>query len=307
MIGAENFGLPILVFLLAHGVISAVVFTILIKLLENSGHTRTNYLGNQIPASVGIGFVLLAFPVFFIQVIDKKIFSQYFNQFLLITLGFGFFGVLDDFLIEREKGGLTGHLKRFLRTGIVSTALLKAFFGLALCAVVFQPGSKGYGWILNVLIVALSANAINLLDVKAGRALKGFWLYALAVIGLVFWRSRGAAGCPISHSAVLPVVAVLVSSIVYSRWDFGRKAMMGDVGSNVLGAVAGLGVAWGLPVVAKWWILGGLVLFHVVGEFWSFSRLFESVGVLKWIDGLGVGAGGVKAPEGGDSHKKANS
>lgn len=285
---SEFFNVHVFAYLFLHGVFSFVVFSLLIGLIRAAGHLRRNFRGEEIPASAGIGFVLLSLSsIFWGCVVEDEFIHQILAIFLIISFGFGLLGMLDDFLVVREKGGLTGHLGALRRTGVFSTALFKAFFGLLLCVYVFGVfgGSKGWGLVVDVLVVAMGANAINLLDVKAGRALKGFWLFLILLI-LSGFLSVNAAFPPF----FLPVLGlVFISSIVYARWDLECRAMMGDAGSNVLGAVLGLGVVWGLPFPGKVAALGVLIMWHLIAEFYSISKVIEAVGPLRWLDNLGVG------------------
>ena len=84
-----------------------------------------------------------------------------------------------------------------------------------------------------------------------------------------------------------PALAVAAFALVLFPGDLREKFMMGDAGSNVLGAVIGLGLVLG---TSFWWRLGVLVLMlalNILSEMVSFSEVIASNRVLNWLDSLG--------------------
>src|SRR5207249_359864 len=122
-----------------------------------------------------------------------------------------------------EFRGLRGHLAA-LRGGRVTTGLLKAGGGLALGAWIGSRLSPTAGVVLAAPLIALSANAMNLLDLRPLRALKLFWLLGAAMV----W-----GGSP-------PLAQLLGLSVPYARLEAGRAVMLGDTGANALGGVLGV-------------------------------------------------------------------
>jgi UDP-N-acetylmuramyl pentapeptide phosphotransferase/UDP-N-acetylglucosamine-1-phosphate transferase len=78
-------------------------------------------------------------------------------------------------------------------------------------------------------VVALSANAVNLLDTRPARGIAVF--LAAAVPAALAWRDAGLWVAIAGAAAFLP-------------WDRRRAAMLGDAGSNAIGA------AWGVAMAA---------------------------------------------------------
>ena len=116
------------------------------------------------------------------------------------------------------------------------------------------------------LLVGLAANALNQLDTRPGRALKGFGLGSL-----LLRVPRRAA-----------LVAVLIAP-----YDLGEMAMLGDAGSNALGAVLGFSSVEVLAGRRRWCAIGALSLLTLAGERRSLGALIESTPVLRELDRLG--------------------
>jgi len=64
--------------------------------------------------------------------------------------------------------------------------------------------------------------------------------------------------------------------------------MLGDAGSNALGAALGWALVAFAPPVAHGLALAGLVVLHAIAEFLPLSRLIDAVGPLRWLDRLGT-------------------
>jgi UDP-N-acetylmuramyl pentapeptide phosphotransferase/UDP-N-acetylglucosamine-1-phosphate transferase len=275
----------------ACGAAGAVMFPLLVKTMTKGGHVRLNFKGRYIPTSLGIGFVLLTIAMLLVLGMWNKGLLDRIGAAAIIVCGFGFLGLLDDVIETRGKGGFRGHLARMGAEGEVSTALLKAFFGfgVALLAAVLFWRDQGLGMaVVNALIVALSANALNLLDVRPGRAVKGFAAGTLFIligseIGFLF---GGRAG-------ILPATWFLIGpflawTAVYAPVDFRCRGMLGDTGSNALGAVLGLLIVWELSALNRLLSLGLLIGYHLFTEVVSISALIEKAPPLKWLDSLGI-------------------
>jgi len=137
-------------------------------------------------------------------------------------------------------------------------------------------------WLLQGAGIALTANLVNLTDLRPGRALKSFAL--LAVIGsfVVGLNWDWMVGAYFGVILLGPVVAV---------WglDLKERGMLGDGGANAAGALAG----WVMVMALQpwWWALAiyvALVLaLNLVSERVSFSAIIESNAALRWLDGLG--------------------
>jgi UDP-GlcNAc:undecaprenyl-phosphate GlcNAc-1-phosphate transferase len=170
-----------------------------------------------------------------------------------------------------------------LRRGRISTGLMKAVGGGIVGFVVayLLSGSIPHprlsaAVVLNGLLIILSANTLNLLDLRPGRAVSCFWVGILAV--MFIWPERNAT--------LLALMPVLVPSVILLLLDRSARVMIGDAGSNVLGAVLGIGIALRYGVPVKIGVLLFLVLVNVYSERFSISKLIEGNRVLRSVDRL---------------------
>lgn len=204
--------------------------------------------------------------------------------FLIIVLGFAVPGFLDDVFGAHGAGGFGGHLKALVRQRRVTTGLIKAgaggagaFVGLAL----FESCACFPWWDIaaGAAVIALSANFINLLDLRPGRA--GWVSVALWAVLLCAATGRDLL--------LFLTVPAFVCLLVLLPADSRGRWIMGDSGSNVLGALIGIIIVLGMPPWARWVALGALVVIHVYAERRSISRTIEAIPALRWLDSrLGV-------------------
>jgi UDP-N-acetylmuramyl pentapeptide phosphotransferase/UDP-N-acetylglucosamine-1-phosphate transferase len=247
---------------------------------------RTNFHGKEIPVIGGLVIVsgLLAGEVALAvtYLLDKggrsavTFASRDHWGLLVAALGFFAVGLLDDLAGSGHSRGFRGHLRAIAR-GELSTGAIKALGGAAIGLIVgaLWEGSLGPA-LLDAGIVALSANIVNLLDLRPGRAAKAF-LIAWGVLAAATW---GSAYVVLS----LPVAA---ATLLWLAPDLTERGMLGDVGANLLGAVLGAGVALSLTVRGRLVVLLALVVLTAASERWSFSRAINKVPPLRWLDRIG--------------------
>ncbi len=196
---------------------------------------------------------------------------------LILALGLGLLGLLDDLAGAGESGGFSGHLKA-LRHGRFTTGSLKLFGGAAVAIVAVQgPRSDSLGRVLlDAAVIALCANAANLFDRAPGRTLK---VSLLAFLVLVV-----ATGAP----AELLGVAVVAGAAAGLLWpDLREQMMLGDVGANVLGGVIGLGVVIATAPTTRTIVLLGVLALNLASEAVSFSKVIDRVPPLRALDRAG--------------------
>jgi UDP-N-acetylmuramyl pentapeptide phosphotransferase/UDP-N-acetylglucosamine-1-phosphate transferase len=196
---------------------------------------------------------------------------------LILALGLGLLGLLDDLAGAGESGGFSGHLKA-LRHGRFTTGSLKLFGGAAVAIVAVQgPRSDSLGRVLlDAAVIALCANAANLFDRAPGRTLK---VSLLAFLVLVV-----ATGAP----AELLGVAVVAGAAAGLLWpDLREQMMLGDVGANVLGGVIGLGVVIATAPTTRTIVLLGVLALNLASEAVSFSKVIDRVAPLRALDRAG--------------------
>lgn len=260
-------------------------------LLSSPYLLRENYAGRKVPTGTGILFV----PVYTLSYVLYRVFGSggYSAEFgppealLVLVLGMSSLGLLDDLAGDRSIRGFKGHLSAAFQ-GRVTTGWIKAVTGFLVALAVSFPLSEG-GWdlLVNALLISLASNSLNLLDVRPGRALKAFFLL-LGIVLALSWEVGGD---------FMPLaVAVGGAALVMFPGDLRERFMLGDAGSNVLGATVGLGLVLG---VGTWWKLGIVIflsILNLVSEILSFSSIIEGNRVLSRFDRLGrKGDPGLKA------------
>lgn len=202
------------------------------------------------------------------------------NTLALLILAGGFFllGLVDDIAGDPQSKGLAGHLKA-LAAGVITTGTIKAAGGLVLAlAAAWWIEASVLEAVLDALLIALAANLINLLDLRPGRAVKGFLILWLPVAVTLLVRNHPLA----------PVVAAAGGTA--GAWlpaDLGERGMLGDSGANMLGSILGAGVAWAFGMPLNLVLLALLVLATLSSERWSFTKVIEEVPALRWLDELG--------------------
>ena len=186
-------------------------------------------------------------------------------------------GLLDDLYGHLGKArGLRGHLRALLH-GRVTSGAVKAIGGLvaasAAACLLHHDGTLLAP--LDALVIALTANLLNLLDLRPGRSLKGFFLLA---VPLLLWQPF-----------LLPVLGpALAAGLVLAPADLAGRVMLGDVGANTLGGLAGLALVLALPPAGRLAVLILLTAIHLYCERASLSDLIARLRLLRWFDELGT-------------------
>jgi hypothetical protein len=162
-------------------------------------------------------------------------------------------GLADDLWSGPERG-----FRAHLRSG-QTTGMLK-LVGIPLVGLAATRKLSG------ALLVALAANFVNQLDTRPGRALKAYLAGALA--------TRAPVGCAV---LLLP-------------YDLREKGMLGDAGSNALGAMLGLSSVSRLTGKSRWLAIGALAGLTLLGERRSLGELIERAPGLSALDRLGRAA-----------------
>jgi hypothetical protein len=159
-------------------------------------------------------------------------------------------GLADDLWSGQERG-IRAHLAARRTTGILKLVGIPAV-GLA------ATRSLSGG-----LLVAGCANLMNLLDTKPGRAMKAYTVAALAL--------RAPLG-----------IAVLLGP-----YDLRERVMLGDAGSNALGALLGLKSVDVIRGRGRWVAALAVAGLNIVGERRSLGELIERTPILRELDAWG--------------------
>lgn len=196
---------------------------------------------------------------------------------VLVGLAGGLLGLYDDMAGGAAGGhadrGLAGHL-RALRDRRVSTGLVK-LLGLGAAGVLAAPSLAGnpVDRAVTAGVIAGSANLVNLLDLRPGRALKAVVLLSVPTLAS---RAGGdlIAGPVGAASAALPP-------------DLAEQVMLGDAGANALGAVVGLALAAATGPAGRAALLATLGALTLASERVSFTAVIEGVPILRELDAAG--------------------
>jgi UDP-GlcNAc:undecaprenyl-phosphate/decaprenyl-phosphate GlcNAc-1-phosphate transferase len=194
------------------------------------------------------------------------------------VLGVAFLGLLDDTLGQTLAGaprGWRAHGRAALR-GRLSTGVLKAAGTTGLALYVLSTRSPPTGrWLLASAVLVLATHVFNLLDVRPGRTIK-----ALVLLGLGLTIGAGTRAL---YSLGLFAGPALVAGV----YDLRERAMLGDTGASVLGALAGLWLVLTLSPAGQAIALAVLLAIALYGEFRSISALVERLPLLRQLDSLG--------------------
>lgn len=245
------------------------------RMLIKSNILCENYKLVKIPTSMGITFV-------FVQVITLGLFKIIFgleDDFVIIYLFayifIGFLGLIDDLIGDKNIKGIRGHLKSAINNDL-TTGGLKAIFGLFIAIIISCIFFRGVNIIINALIIGLFTNLINLFDLRPGRAAKVF-----IFISLIFVIT---SPFKIVNYILVSLLGILLP---YMHIDIKGKAMMGDVGSNVLGFSLGIYASYSFNIICRMSILILLVIFHVIAERYSLTKIIKKSKLLNILDNIG--------------------
>jgi Glycosyl transferase family 2 len=163
-------------------------------------------------------------------------------------------GLADDLWSGPERG-FRAHLRAGVTTGTLKAVAIPVW-GL------WRTRSLS-----GAVLIGLSANVLNQLDTRPGRALKAFALGSLLL------------GRPTRRALA---VAVLIAP-----YDLREMTMLGDAGANALGALLGWKSVEGNTGARRYAVIGVLAALTVLGERRSLGTLIERTPGLRELDTLG--------------------
>lgn len=261
---------------LAPCLVLVIVWQVLITRVGSKlGLIKPNFANKPVMASYG----LIAFP--YISALGVALATRGWVSWSHARLYLGtmaamwVLGAIDDIWGTREVGGFKGHFKKLLIERQVTTGAVKAIGGgvVALVAGFIVYHHNVLLALVAAVVIALSSNLLNLFDLRPGRAV------AVLFAGL-------GVTCILKCGRIIawPLVgAIAAIALLFGIADSRGKAMMGDSGSNSLGAALGLTIVlsssdWMLPAIAI------MAAIHIYSEKHSISGLIERNRVLKVID-----------------------
>jgi UDP-GlcNAc:undecaprenyl-phosphate GlcNAc-1-phosphate transferase len=270
---------PLVVSLVA----AAAIAPTTVRALAAQGMVRENYRGAAVAFPAGIAIATSALvalvPLSLLdELADVEVFRAGTSQAITYVIGVALLGLIDD-LAGTGAGmprGWRGHA-RAAAGGSLSTGALKAAgsLGLALYVMAGRGLERG-DYLLAVAVLVLATNLFNLLDLRPGRSAK-----ALILLG---------AGLTLGAWDIGPLwtLGLFVGPIlVLLPLELRELGMLGDTGSNAIGAVAGLWLVLTLSTLGLGIAAGLLVLMTLYGEFRSISALIERTPGLRQLDLIG--------------------
>ncbi len=162
-------------------------------------------------------------------------------------------GLADDLWSGPERG-FRAHLRARRTTGVLKLA------GIPLYGLVRTRSVSG------ALLVGLAANALNQLDTRPGRALKVYLAFAI------------------------PLKAPIRAAVLIAPYDLREMAMLGDSGSNALGALLGWSSVNRFTGRGRWIAIALLAGLTALGERTSLGQIIERTPVLRRVDEWGRGS-----------------
>lgn len=253
--------------------------------LLSAGLTRENYRGRTV--AFPLGAVVVAAALVALSPLaplddraDLDLLDPELRRWFAYVVGVAFLGLVDDALGRGSEAdtarGWRGHAKAVL-SGRLSTGAIKAVGTLALAAYATSGlGREAFDYLVDLALLLLATNMANLLDLRPGRVEKALVLVGGALC-LAYWTIEP-----------LELLGLFVGPVLVGAWfTLREKAMLGDTGSNVVGALIGVWLVTTLSDPGRLIALGVLIVLTVYGEFRSLASAIDRVPPLRWLDSLG--------------------
>lgn len=265
--------------------VALVVVPAGVRALGDAGLRRRNYAARQL--AFPLGAVLVAASLVALAPLaplddraELSLLDPELRRWFAYVVGVAFLGLFDDAL---GRGGETetargwrGHGRAVL-SGDLSTGAIKAIGAFALAAYATSGlGRESFDYVVDLALLLLATNIANLLDLRPGRVEKTLLLVA--------------AGLCIGYRTLAPVelLGLFIGPVIVGAYfTLREKAMLGDTGSNVIGALIGIWLVTTLSDPGRVVALAVLVALTIYGEFRSISAAIERIPPLRQLDSLG--------------------
>jgi UDP-GlcNAc:undecaprenyl-phosphate/decaprenyl-phosphate GlcNAc-1-phosphate transferase len=266
-------------------VLAALLAPAWVSDMARAGLVRENYRGRRVAFPLGAVLVsvsLLALAP--LAVLDDRadldLLDPDLRRWIVYVLGVALLGLLDDALgrgtAPDSDRGWRGHARAVLE-GRFSTGAIKAAGALALAAyAVSGRGREGLDYLADLALLLLATNLFNLLDLRPGRVEKAFGLL-LAGLCLGAWTD-----------APLELLGIFIGPVaIGAALTLRERSMLGDMGSNLIGALAGVSLLVTLDDTGRLVALAIVAALTSYGEFRSISETIDRVPPLRWLDSIG--------------------
>ncbi|HKH15224.1 MAG TPA: hypothetical protein VKA47_11280 [Solirubrobacterales bacterium] len=265
--------------------VAAVVTGPWLSDMGRTGLARKNYRGRRVafPAGavlVACSLIALAPLAVLDDRADLDLLDPELRRWAVYVLGVALLGLIDDALgrgaDDATPRGWRGHA-RAIASGRFSTGAIKAVGALALAAYATSGlGHQDFAYVADLALLLLTTNLFNLLDLRPGRVEKVF-VALLAGVCVGAWTAMP-----------LELLGIFVGPVlVVAAFTLRERAMLGDTGANLVGALAGVTLLVTLGETGGYVALGVVVALNFYGEFRSISQTIEGVPLLRSLDSLG--------------------
>ena len=251
--------------------------------MRRSGLARENYRNRRVAFPVGAvlvacSLIALAPLAILDDRADLDLLDPDLRRWAVYVLGVALLGLIDDALGAGDSAprGWRGHA-RAISSGRFSTGAIKAVGALALAAYATSGlGDRDFAYVADLALLLLTTNLFNLLDLRPGRVEKVF-AALVAALCIAAWTA-----------APLELLGIFIGPVlVVAAYTLRERAMLGDTGANLVGALAGVSLLVTLGETGRYVALGIVVALNIYGEFRSISRTIEGVPLLRSLDSLG--------------------
>jgi UDP-N-acetylmuramyl pentapeptide phosphotransferase/UDP-N-acetylglucosamine-1-phosphate transferase len=265
-----------------------------VRALRDQGFVAKNYRRAALPFPIGLAIPVAALialiPLALVQELGNvDVFRPGAYPAVTYVLGVALLGLADDFVgsglfsavrLERPVSptprGWRGHARAIVGGGF-STGAAKAAGSLGLALFVLSGENRSTEeYLVGAGVLVLATNLFNLLDLRPGRSAKVLIILGVA-LSLGAWDPAG----------LWTVGLFLGPILVLLPFDLRERGMLGDTGSNAIGAVAGLWLVATLSTTGQAIALAVMAVVTVYGEFRSISALIERTPGLRQLDSLG--------------------
>jgi len=241
-----------------------------------------------------MGGILIIFSIIVSTLLWSNLTNYYIWIVLLVTLGYGAIGFIDDYLmqIKKRNKGLSVRLKFLLQVilAIVIGVLVYSYVGFSTRITIpfFKNISPDLGWgyiLFAAFVIISTSNAVNITDGLDGLAIGPFIIVSATymIFAYVAGHFEIASYLQLKYVAGSGEIAIFCGSMVGAGLGFlwfnsyPAQIFMGDVGSLALGGAIGT-----VAVITKQEILlilvGGLFVIETL------SVIFQ-VGFFKMTSG----------------------
>jgi UDP-GlcNAc:undecaprenyl-phosphate/decaprenyl-phosphate GlcNAc-1-phosphate transferase len=253
--------------------------------MRHSGLARENYRARRVAFPAGAVLVACSLVALApLAILDDRahidLLDPDLRRWAVYVLGVALLGLIDDALGRGADAatprGWRGHA-RAIASGRFSTGAIKAVGALALAAYATSGlGHRDFAYVADLALLLLTTNLFNLLDLRPGRVEKVF-VALLAVVCVGAWTA-----------VPLQLLGVFIGPVlVVAAFTLRERAMLGDTGANLVGALAGVTLLVALGETARYVALGIVVALNIYGEFRSISQTIEGIPLLRSLDSLG--------------------